>query len=97
MTLLITMFAALYFSVRWYRELPDVSMRYNTAALIFWGATLMWAVDAVYEYLELKSSYFSPSPSDMLNDAFLGLCVVAIGITIWFVMLVIKNPRHERK
>ena len=40
----------------------------------------MWLVDAVYEYLELGELYFSPAGQDMLNDTFLGLSVVVLGI-----------------
>ena len=29
----------------------------------------------------------------MLNDAFLGLAVVALGLIIWLVRLLIKDPR----
>lgn len=34
-----------------------------------------------------------PAPADMLNDAFLGLAVVALGLIIWLVCLLIKDPR----
>ena len=53
----------------------------------------MWLVDAVFEYARLKAAYFTPEPSDMLNDAFLGLSVVALGLVIWLVRLLITDPK----
>ena len=53
----------------------------------------MWMVDAVYEYIELHMAYFQPSPADMLNDFYLGLSVVAVGLVIWLVILLIKDPK----
>ena len=53
----------------------------------------MWFVDAIFEYAELKAAYFTPAPEDMLNDAFLGLSVVALALVIWVVILLVKDPR----
>ena len=53
----------------------------------------MWLVDAVFEYIELHADYFSPAPADMLNDAFLGLAVVALGLVVWVVRLLILDPK----
>ena len=33
----------------------------------------------------------------MLNDAFLGLSVVALGIVIWLVVLLVKDPEGKVK
>lgn len=49
----------------------------------------MWLVDAIFEYAE----YFTPAPMDMLNDFFLGLSVVALGLIVWLVVLLIKDPK----
>ena len=53
----------------------------------------MWLVDAIFEYVELGAEYFTPAPADMLNDFFLGLSVVALGLIIWIVALLIKDPK----
>ena len=45
------------------------------------------------EYAELKAEFFTPAPSDMLNDAYLGLSVVALGLIIWLVVLLVKDPK----
>lgn len=93
MTLLVATFAAIIATVAWYRKAPDTSMQFGTLCLMFWGASIMWFVDAVVEYSEMGAQYFVQDPADMLNDLFLGLCVVALGLMIWLVILIIKDPR----
>lgn len=93
MTLLVTVFAAIISTVAWYKNAPKDEMRVGTLALIYWGASLMWTVDAIFEYAELKDAFFTPAAGDMLNDFFLGLTVVALGLIIWLVVLLIKDPK----
>lgn len=93
MTLLITVFAAIACTVVWYCSSSREEMKLGMLSLMFWGAAIMWFVDAVAEYLELREKFFTPAPADMLNDAFLGLSVVALGLIIWLVALLIKDPR----
>ncbi len=92
MTLLITVFAAVIVTAIWYNRKDD-SMRLGILCFLFWGASIMWLVDAIFEYAELKAEYFTPAPADMLNDAFLGLSVVALGLVIWIVRLLITDPK----
>ncbi|MBP3807724.1 MAG: hypothetical protein ILA13_04825 [Eubacterium sp.] len=92
MTLLITLFAAVAATVKWYTRKDD-SMKLGILLWMYWGASLMWLVDAVFEYIELHADYFSPAPADMLNDAFLGLTVVALGLVVWVVRLLILDPK----
>ena len=93
MTLLITVFAAIISTVVWYKHAPESQMRVGILCWLFWGASLMWLVDAIFEYAELGAEYFTPSASDMLNDASLGLSVVALGLIIWLVILLVKDPK----
>ncbi len=93
MTLLITVLAAVITTVVWYVNAPKSKMRLGTLCLMYWGATVMWSVDAVFEYIELKEAYFTPEPADMLNDAFLGLSAVVLGLVIWLVIVLIKDPK----
>lgn len=53
----------------------------------------MWLVDAMFEYAELGAEFFAPAPADMLNDFYLGLYVVALGLIIWLVILLVKDPK----
>ena len=96
MTLLITAFAAIISTVLWYTRKDD-RMQLGFLSLMFWGASLMWLVDAVFEFVELKSEYFTPSAEDMLNDSFLGLSVVALGLIVWVVRLLITDPEGMLK
>lgn len=93
MTLLTSVFAAIVSTVIWYRNADDDEMKVSMLCWMYWGASLMWLVDAIFEYAELKAEYFTPEPADMLNDLFLGLSVVALGLVIWLVYLLIKDPK----
>jgi predicted membrane channel-forming protein YqfA (hemolysin III family) len=92
MTLLITVFAAVIATVKWYNRKND-DMRLGILIFMYWGASIMWLVDAIFEFAELHEEYFSPAPMDMLNDAFLGLAVVALGLIVWVVRLLILDPK----
>lgn len=92
MTLLITVFAAIFVTVKWYTRKDD-TMQLGILVFMFWGASIMWLVDAIFEFAELKSEYFTPAPADMLNDAFLGLSVVALALIVWLVRLLITDPK----
>ncbi|MBP5212292.1 MAG: hypothetical protein J6Z30_05490 [Pyramidobacter sp.] len=92
MTLLITLFAAVTATVKWYTR-EDDTLRLGTLCFMYWGASLMWTVDAAFEYAELGAKFFTPELPDMINDAYLGLYVVALGLVIWIVRLLIADPR----
>ena len=54
-------------------------------------------VNVIFEYAELHEAFFTPKPIDMLNDFYLGLSVVALGLIIWLVILLVKDPRGAVK
>ena len=62
MTLLVSVFAAIISTVLWYKNAPKNEMKYGVLCWLFWGASLMWLVDAIFEYVELKAAYFTPNP-----------------------------------
>ena len=92
MTLLICVFAAIIFTIKWYQRKDD-TMMLGVPCVLFWGASLMWLGDAIFEYVELQAEYFTPAAEDMLNDAFLGLSVVALGLILWIIILLIRDPK----
>ena len=53
----------------------------------------MLFIDAIFEYAELGAEFFAPAPVDMLNDLYLGLSVVALGMIIWLIILLVKDPK----
>lgn len=97
MTLLTVVFAAILCTVLWYRAAPQDGMKLSVLCWLYWGASLMWLVDAAVEYLELGAAYFTPAPAQMLNDLFLGLSAVALGLVIWLAVLLVKDPKGVLK
>ena len=93
MTLLTTVFAALISTIIWYKKEEARNLKVGTLSLMYWGASLMWLIDAVFEYAELGAESFVPAPLDMLNDFYLGLSVVAFGLIIWLVILLVRDPK----
>lgn len=97
MTLLTTVFAAIIATVIWYRGVPKSEMKAGTLCWMYWGASLMWLVDAIFEYAELGAEFFAPAAADMLNDLYLGLSVSALGLFIWLVIMLVNDPKGAVK
>ena len=97
MTLLTVVFAAAISTILWYRSAPESVLKLGVLCLIYWGAALMWLADALFAYAELRDAYFTPAPADMLNDFYLGLSAVALGLVIWLVYLLVKDPKGVLK
>ena len=93
MTLLVSVFAAAICTIVWYLSERRSELKLGVLSLMFWGSSLMWFVDAIFEYAELHEEYFTPAIEDMINDTYLGLSVVALGLCIWLVILFVKDPR----
>ncbi|MBS7305292.1 MAG: hypothetical protein KIG39_01340 [Lachnospiraceae bacterium] len=94
MTLLFTLIAAVISTLIWYLSKRARTLKIVTLLYLYWGASLMWLVDAVFEYIELRAAYFTPSMEDMINDSFLGLSVVVLGLIIWVIEILIKDPEN---
>jgi hypothetical protein len=97
MTFLTTLFAAIIVTIMWYKRAPNDNMKLGVLCVMYWGASLMWLIDAVATYIEDAAELFEPSGAAMLNDLFLGLSVVALGLVIWLVILLIKDPQGKVK
>lgn len=93
MTLLITIFAAIISTIVWYKNAPNDAMKISNLCFIYWGASLMWLSDAIFEYAALGAEFFTPPLESMINDTYLGLSVVALGLIIWLALLFIKDPQ----
>ncbi len=93
MTLLTVVFAAVISTVIWYSSKTAREMKVGSLCWMFWGASLMWLGDAIFEYIELQDAYFTPAPLDMLNDLFLGLSAVALALVVWLIILLVKDPK----
>ena len=97
MTLVITVFAALIATIIWYFNDNRNQYKLGTLSLIYWGASLMWFIDFVFEYAELKADYFVQEIGDIINDSLLGICVVALGLIAYIIILIIKDPKKVLK
>ena len=97
MTLLTTVFAAIICTIIWYCNAPKSKMKIGILCFLYWGASIMWLVDAIFEYAEIHDEYFAPAPMDMLNDFYLGLSVIALGLVIWLIILLAKDPKNVVK
>lgn len=93
MTLLLTVLAAVAATVVWYRTAQRTDWKLEPLCCMYWGAALMWLVDGVVSYLELGAAYFTPSGAELVNDTFLGLSVVALGLVVWLVILLVTDPQ----
>lgn len=93
MTLLITLFAAVVSTAVWYLSGGARKMKVGTLCCMYWGAALMWLVDAAVGYMEMGADYFFPDTAAMINDGFLGLSVTVLGLVIWTVIVLIKDPK----
>ena len=91
MTLLITVFAAVASTLVWFNSEKARKLGVGVLLYMFWGASLMWLVDSVVEYLEAGAEFFEPSVHDMINDAFLGFSVIALALTVWCIIILVKN------
>ena len=96
MTLLICVFAAIIATVKWYQRKDDTLMP-GVPCILFWGASLMWLGDAIFGYIEDGAAFFEPEAAEMLNDAYLGLSVVALGLILWLIILLIRDPKGTVK
>jgi hypothetical protein len=101
MTLLVTAFAAVTATAVWYFRDRDNKFKTRWLCFMYWGASIMWTVDSIFEFAgdpngyEHASSVFTPSGADMLNDLFLGLSVVALALVIWVVILLVSDPEKR--
>ena len=87
MTLLITLIAAVIVTIVWYTSPKARKLKVGLMCYMYWGASIMWLVDALFEY-----KYFTPATADMINDSFLGICVVALGTVVWLGTMLISDP-----
>lgn len=92
MTLLITLIAAIAVTIIWYTNSKARKIKCGLLCYMYWGAFLMWLVDAVVAYMESGAEYFTPATSDMVNDTFLGFSAVTLELVIWAVYVLVKDP-----
>lgn len=93
MCLIISALAAVVSTLVWYVSDTARHLKLSFLCWLFWGASIMWFVDLIFEYKEQGAKVFSPSAADMLNDSFLGISVVTAALVIWVAIVLIKDPQ----
>ena len=109
MTLLITLFAAIISTVVWYKHEKRKEYALSALMYMYWGASLMWLIDAIVSFAKEGSSFFFPAEGatleetvlnqqnffySQMNDLYLGIAVIALALIIWIVIVAIKDPKH---
>lgn len=89
MCLIMTVFAAVAATIVWYFKLNDRKYKMGTLALMYWGASAMWFVDCIFSAAD-GEKFFNLS----LNDAILGLVIIAAGLIVWLICLLFNDPKH---
>lgn len=96
MHLLLSVFATEWSFSRFLRD-KEKRYAYHIPCLFFLAASLMWLVDSFYEYLEKGTEIFTPAIQDLIQDGFLGLSVIALGILIWQGKLFLEYIRRDKR
>ncbi len=97
MTLLVTALAAVGTTILWYRTRKKRDVSLGILCLIYWGASLMWLVDAVFLIREEgAAAFFHPDFQQLRSDLILGLCAVALGLIIWVIAILWKRYHHNQ-
>ena len=91
MCLLITLFAAIIATIVWYVQIPNYRYKISTLGFIYWGASLMWLVDAFFCIAEGE-----PFLDMSQNDALLGITIVLCGLLAWGTILLVKSNIHHQ-
>lgn len=92
MCLIMTTFAAVVTTLVWYFKANQKELKLGMLALMYWGAAIMWLVDAFYGVAE-GEPFFDLSA----DDALLGLVIVLCGLVAWVVSLLISDPKKVFK
>lgn len=109
MTLLLSVFAAVISTVIWYKKENRKEYALSALMYMFWGASLMWMIDAIVSFSKEGAAFFAPVEGatieetvinqqnffyNQMNDLYLGLAVIALALIIWVVIVLIKDPKH---
>lgn len=98
MTLLICAIAAIVCIALRFAK-PEWSKKYSIGllALMFTGASLMWSMDMVFTIMEGEAFINFADAEGTMDDAFLGVLVVVLGLAVWGVINVIKGTRASKQ
>ena len=73
----------------WYFVQNRKAAKLGILAMMYWGASIMWTVDGVFNIIH-GESFLDLSG----NDALLGLTIVLCGLIAWTFILLLKDPEN---
>lgn len=99
--------AAIVSTIVWYKKkTANEKEPYKLIALVYMytGASLMWLADLIVGFVKEGSAIFFPGEEATveewtlffhanINDVFLGLASIVLGLLIWLVILLISDPK----
>lgn len=88
MCLLLTTLAAIVAGLFWYFKDEDNAFKTGTLSLMYFGAALMWLVDAFFALSE-GEGFLDLS----LDDALLGFTIIICGLLAYLMLLVFRGPK----
>jgi hypothetical protein len=92
MTLIITAVAAVIATIIRFAKPEFAAKAYvGLLALMYWGASIMWCVDGIASLVEGEPFVELSGTAAMSDDALLGICVVALGLVVWAIVLFVKR------
>jgi hypothetical protein len=97
MTLLITLIALVITSIVWYFNANSNKYYLHVLMLMYLGASIMWFVDAIFDIFSLRDGYFTELLANGIQESVLGVMVVVLGLIIWLIVLLIKDPNNKFK
>jgi hypothetical protein len=106
MCLIICAFAAVIATLLWYFVGQNRKYKLGFLALMYWGASIMWFVDGIYEVasggtflgivqpLEGEASGVAlEALHGIVSDDILGFVVVLCGLLLWLVVFLVSDPK----
>ena len=63
---------------------------------MYWGATLMWCVDGFASVVGGGAFVELADAAAVVDDALLGVCVVALGLVAWACIIAVGRVRAGR-
>jgi len=89
MWLILLAFAATITTAIWYSKAENDVYMLNILAQIFWGATIMAFINHLMGYLMEGGEFIEIT----LEATVLGLTLILIGLIVWEVILIIRDPK----
>jgi len=89
MWLVILAFAATISTALWYSKAENDEYMFKFLSVMLWGATIMILVDHVMGFFMEGGEFFEIT----IDAAVLGVVLLIAALTVWEIVLLLKDPR----